>query len=158
MADTVAVPNLDDLIQRAAGTDLAKHTAFLRRAARPAVKLVRTDAELDMGDSVLGGDPDLPADFAWPTHDGVNALRAHRRRDQAADPVNQGSLGDGAVREGSQVGEIGQVQGRRRGADRPHDAEPADTGIEHEHMRMGPGLGAGTCGHGRENGTDVKSG
>ncbi|APR88421.1 hypothetical protein A7982_13770 [Minicystis rosea] len=54
---------------RAAGLS-AEHATKLRAAVRPAARLSTKKGSCPVGGSKLGGLPDAPADFAWPTIEG----------------------------------------------------------------------------------------
>lgn len=63
--------NLDHLDRALASIDAdADFVRFIRETARPALAFTRRsapDADLPVGVSKLGGDPDLPPDMPWPT-------------------------------------------------------------------------------------------
>lgn len=51
---------------------LGAHVAALQPLVRPAIRLATTPSEhLQLGQSRIGGQPDLPSDLPWPTHQGV---------------------------------------------------------------------------------------
>jgi uncharacterized protein YwqG len=79
-----------------AANDLSKYAAALEKLARPAVE-IRTRGvpatALAVGASRIGGEPDLPAAFPWPTHQGKHlAFVAQINLGEVAQVMSDGRL------------------------------------------------------------------
>src|SRR5262245_46268460 len=57
-----------DLERAVAAFGLDEHLAFLLSVARPSVVIEPVGPQTRPGESKIGGTPDLPVEFAWPTH------------------------------------------------------------------------------------------
>ena len=59
--------SLDEALLQAAA--MARHPDWIRAAARPLIPVLRSTLPGSVGTSRLGGEPDLPPDLPWPTHE-----------------------------------------------------------------------------------------
>ncbi|MEK4425329.1 YwqG family protein [Solibacillus sp. FSL K6-1523] len=73
-------------------SDIGMHKEYLHQALRPAIDLLKyNEAELQLGCSRFGGEPDLPVGSDWPTY-GMNPYRFLGQINFAEIPPNEGNL------------------------------------------------------------------
>lgn len=58
-----------DFLKRVETSELAPHLAFFKNNMRPAIEMLHLQKKAGLGESRLGGMPDLPVGMSWPEHE-----------------------------------------------------------------------------------------